>query len=69
MKKNDIIRAWKDPEFRASLSQTELNMLDGHPAGLPELTDDQLSEVSGGSGGGSNNSCCGSSLMSCCKLF
>jgi mersacidin/lichenicidin family type 2 lantibiotic len=35
----DIIRAWKDPEYRLSLSEAERALLPGHPAGFMELTD------------------------------
>ena len=44
----DIIRAWKDAEYRQSLSATELAMMPAHPAGLIDLTDDDLESVAGG---------------------
>ena len=44
----DIIRAWKDPEYRESLNETELAALPEHPAGLIELTDVELGAVAGG---------------------
>ncbi len=47
MSKVDVIRAWKDPEYRATLSAEELSRLPLHPAGLVELTDEQLSRASG----------------------
>ncbi|MGE5177616.1 MAG: mersacidin/lichenicidin family type 2 lantibiotic [Bacteroidota bacterium] len=43
----DIIRAWKDPAYRASLSQEERNRLPENPAGLVELTDEELMKASG----------------------
>lgn len=43
-----IIRAWKDPEFRLSLSQEEQDALPENPAGAIELTDDELDMVTGG---------------------
>jgi mersacidin/lichenicidin family type 2 lantibiotic len=43
----DIIRAWKDPAYRASLSQEERNRLPVNPAGLVELTDEELMKASG----------------------
>jgi mersacidin/lichenicidin family type 2 lantibiotic len=49
MSRLDIIRAWKDPEYRLSLTQTERAQLPAHPAGLIDLTDAELG-VSGGSG-------------------
>ena len=36
MNKIDVIRAWRDPEYRASLRADEVP---SHPAGLVELTD------------------------------
>lgn len=42
MNKTDVIRAWKDPTYRASLSADELAALPLHPAGITELSDDQL---------------------------
>lgn len=35
----DIIRAWKDEEYRLSLSEDLLAMLPDNPAGLVEFTD------------------------------
>lgn len=46
---NKIIRAWKDPEFRADLSEEELNTLPQNPAGAIELTDEELDMAAGGS--------------------
>ena len=43
-----IIRAWKDVEFRLSLSEAERAQLPEHPAGLTELTEQELSPVVGG---------------------
>lgn len=69
MKKSDIIRAWKNPEYRDSLGEAERNAAGPNPAGLSTLTSDQLREVFGG-GAGTNNSCCGNrSMNSCCKMF
>jgi mersacidin/lichenicidin family type 2 lantibiotic len=38
----EIIRAWKDEEYRKSLSQAELALLPEHPSGLIDLSDDDL---------------------------
>jgi mersacidin/lichenicidin family type 2 lantibiotic len=43
MNKTDVIRAWKDPLYRASLSEEARAALPQHPAGVVELSDDQLS--------------------------
>jgi mersacidin/lichenicidin family type 2 lantibiotic len=47
MNREQIIKAWKDEEYRASLSREELASLPDHPSGLVELTDAQLG-VAGG---------------------
>lgn len=44
MKVNDIIRAWKDPDYRASLAAAPES-----PAGLVELDDVALEGILGGS--------------------
>lgn len=44
----NIIRAWKDAEYRQSLSAAELATIPAHPAGLIELTDDDLERAAGG---------------------
>ena len=41
--KVDIVRAWKDPEYRESLGREAPK----NPAGLIELTDDELKSASG----------------------
>jgi mersacidin/lichenicidin family type 2 lantibiotic len=50
MHKVDIVRAWKDPLYRASLSPEQLAQLPDHPAGAIELSDEQLLAASGGAG-------------------
>ena len=42
------IRAWKDEEFRLSLSEAERASLPQNPAGLIELSDAELGAVGGG---------------------
>ena len=50
MNPETIIRAWKDPEFRARLSAEQLQALPENPSGKPmsELGDDDLADVVGG---------------------
>jgi mersacidin/lichenicidin family type 2 lantibiotic len=48
MRHLDIIRAWKDEEYRLSLSEAERALLPAHPAGLITLTDAELDSVGGG---------------------
>ena len=44
----NIVRAWKDEEYRLSLSEAERALLPGHPAGAIDLTDAALGEAAGG---------------------
>lgn len=48
MQKDDIIRAWKDSEFRTGLTAEEQALLPENPAGLVQLTDEVLEDVVGG---------------------
>ena len=48
MFREKIVRAWKDPAFRAGLSDEERQALPENPAGAIELTDDELDMVAGG---------------------
>jgi mersacidin/lichenicidin family type 2 lantibiotic len=50
MKRETIIRAWKDPEFRASLSTEERSSLPECPAGpaFTELNERDLEDAVGG---------------------
>jgi len=48
MSKLDIIRAWKDEEYRESLSAADRAQLPLNPAGIIELTDRDLSHAEGG---------------------
>jgi mersacidin/lichenicidin family type 2 lantibiotic len=51
MSHQDIIRAWKDEEYRNSLSESERAQLPENPAGLIELADAELEAVAGGNQG------------------
>jgi mersacidin/lichenicidin family type 2 lantibiotic len=44
----EIIRAWKDEEYRLSLSEEQRAQLPENPAGLIELTDAELDAAVGG---------------------
>jgi type 2 lantibiotic, mersacidin/lichenicidin family len=50
MKPLDVIRAWKDAAYRESLSEADRSLVPQNPAGLVELTDEQLRQASGLSG-------------------
>jgi mersacidin/lichenicidin family type 2 lantibiotic len=43
----DVIRGWKDEEYRLSLSQEQRSMLPDHPAGVIELVDEELDAAGG----------------------
>lgn len=48
MSHENIIRAWKDTDFRNSLSKKERLLLPENPAGLVELVDSELGAAAGG---------------------
>lgn len=48
MSNKKTIRAWKDEEYRASLSEAERAALPASPVGLVELSDAELAGVVGG---------------------
>jgi mersacidin/lichenicidin family type 2 lantibiotic len=54
MSPQDIIRAWKDEDYRLSLGQAERERMPQHPAGLIELTDLELDAAAGGLPGEGN---------------
>jgi mersacidin/lichenicidin family type 2 lantibiotic len=47
MNSEQTIRAWKDEDYRLSLSALELSALPEHPAGLIELSDTDINTVAG----------------------
>ena len=44
----DIVRAWKDENYRQSLSEEELSLLPSSPVGELELSDTDLETIYGG---------------------
>ncbi|MDB9373349.1 mersacidin/lichenicidin family type 2 lantibiotic [Nodularia sphaerocarpa] len=44
----DIIRAWKDEEYRNSLSEEQRSMLPENPAGILEMADQEIQNLVGG---------------------
>ena len=44
----EIVRAWRDPEYRSRLGKAERERLPQHPAGLIELAEVDLEAVAGG---------------------
>lgn len=51
MRRADIIRAWKDEEYRASLSVEERASMPDNPAGLVDLSEAELEGVGGNTNG------------------
>ena len=47
MSKIDVVRAWKDENYRAGLSDFERSQLPDNPAGLIELSETDLHNVGG----------------------
>jgi mersacidin/lichenicidin family type 2 lantibiotic len=58
MSHENIIRTWKDENFRNSLSEKERALLPANPAGLVELSDADLNAVAGGAQPQSTSPCC-----------
>jgi mersacidin/lichenicidin family type 2 lantibiotic len=54
----NIIRAWKDEDYRLSLSEAERALLPKHPAGLIELSGAEMEGVAGGLAACSCHCCC-----------
>lgn len=52
MKKKQVIRAWRDPEYYASLSDAERARMPDHPAGVVELSNEELNGLAGDIAGG-----------------
>lgn len=51
MKKNiDVVRAWRDEEYRNSLTQEERASLPENPAGISAVNDESLRSLTGGCG-------------------
>lgn len=69
-----IIRAWKDPSFRSTLSAEQLAALPANPAGAIELSDEELGGVSGGAetctpNGSGLRTLFGSRKQTCCACW
>ncbi|MEQ8752380.1 MAG: mersacidin/lichenicidin family type 2 lantibiotic [Coleofasciculus sp. G1-WW12-02] len=54
----DIIRAWKDEEYLNSLSEDQRSQLPENPAGMIELSDEDM----GSAVGGGSCLCCGGAI-------
>jgi mersacidin/lichenicidin family type 2 lantibiotic len=54
----DIVRAWRDEEYRQGLSEAERALLPAHPSGLIDLPDAALDAAVGGAGHNSSQQQC-----------
>lgn len=68
MTANEIIRAWKNPKFRSTLSSFELDSIPENPAGIVELTDIESQAIRGGGDGQGVNATCGCLSFGCCPV-
>lgn len=59
----DVIRAWRDEKYYRSLTSEQQQSLPAHPAGLIELTDNDIRQVFGGSE--SSNTGCSKPVFAC----
>ena len=46
----NIVRAWSDSEYRAGLTAGQLASVPANPVSASELSDEELSRISGGGG-------------------
>jgi mersacidin/lichenicidin family type 2 lantibiotic len=67
MNGTEMIKAWKDSEFRASLSAEQQSMIPENPAGMIELSDEELSAVAGGLPGVTIGGTCRIWTFGCCE--
>lgn len=68
MKKSQIIRAWRNSEYYASLSAEQRAQVPANPAGVMDIDDAALNSVAGGCGAykdcsGSNDTTPGSTAL------
>ncbi len=62
----NVSRAWKDEEYYSSLTEEQRKSLPAHPAGLIEISDDDLRQAFGGSG--STNTDCSHPAIGCSNV-
>jgi mersacidin/lichenicidin family type 2 lantibiotic len=69
MSHNSIVRAWKDPVYRNSLSESERAALPPNPAGAIEISDLDLGKVAGGTSLVSQFCTMAQPASGCCSWF
>ncbi len=58
MSQLDVIRAWKDEDYRLGLSESDRALLPENPAGLIELADSELDMAGGHTWHAGSMGCC-----------
>lgn len=66
-KKVDVVRAWRDEEYRNSLSPEELASLPENPAGIATVDESSLRSVMGGLASKQIDPSCTTFVWSCVK--
>ena len=69
MSKLDVIRAWKDEQYRSSLHGLELGALPANPAGLIDLSEIELGAVAGGTDGTYPTGCIPTCTLQGCLTY
>ena len=64
----ELVRAWKNVQYRNQLSVSEQALLPEHPAGSIELDDGELTQIQGGTIFGSNEAPCVTNALSPCGI-
>ena len=62
MSNNNIIRAWKDEDYFDSLSEEERVLVPENPAGIVEMSNEEMESIAGG--GCRNNNTNGCNVVS-----
>jgi mersacidin/lichenicidin family type 2 lantibiotic len=69
MSNEDIIRAWKDEDYWASLDTHKRSQLPENPAGIIELSQEEMEIIQGGDGGKNHTGCiCPGTIQYTCGL-
>ena len=69
MSKLDVIRAWKDDQYRSSLQDLELGALPPNPAGLIDLSEIESGAVAGGTDGTFPTGCIPTCTLQACFTY
>jgi mersacidin/lichenicidin family type 2 lantibiotic len=69
MSKLDVIRVWKDAEYRSNLAASEPGEIPANPAGMIDLSDVELSGVAGGTEGVAYTGCVPNCTVHGCATF